>query len=110
MKKSSSLFFIELESIESGEHTPEFVCSPDGPPPPSFAPPKPAYLAPTHVVIIQPTPEIESRGTFGDKDSKPSVEEDLSKQDENENNDVTVVVNPDFTLDKPSKKMSPESK
>jgi len=44
--------------------------SPEGLPPPSFAPPKPVYLTPHQVVILHPTPEIESRGTFGDVENQ----------------------------------------
>lgn len=44
------------------------VPSPMGAPPPTFAPPKPAYLTPHQVVITQPTPEVESRGTFGSEE------------------------------------------
>lgn len=35
-------------------------------PPPTFAPPKPMNLIPQQIVIMQPTPEIESKGTFGE--------------------------------------------
>lgn len=40
--------------------------TPTSAPPPTFAPPKPINLVPQQIVIMQPTPEIESKGTFGE--------------------------------------------
>ena len=64
----------EDEGREDGafdEVTPESGGSTGSPPvvsgpPPTFAPPKPINLVPQQIVIMQPTPEIESKGTFGD--------------------------------------------
>lgn len=110
-----------LSFVESGSLSEESLhdASPSGAPPPSFAPPKPAYLTPHSVVIIQPTPEVESRGTFGSE-----AEENVDgKQEPGENSDIppacpppppppiSVVVDPEFSLDSPKKREEPvESK
>ncbi|XP_074599300.1 FCH and double SH3 domains nervous wreck isoform X2 [Brevipalpus obovatus] len=106
----------EEEIEESGSLSEESLhdASPSGAPPPSFAPPKPAYLTPHSVVIIQPTPEVESRGTFGSE-----VEENVDqKQESCDGSDtpicpppppppVTVEVDPEFSLDSPKKREEP---
>jgi len=79
-------------------------------PPPSFAPPKPAYLTPHQVVIIQPTPEIESKPPLGEEEGNNEVEINEITVEENEvQDDVdsnTYVQNPEFTLEKPKRKSS----
>lgn len=106
-----------LESM-SGEESEESIASPTTPlaPPPSFAPPKPAYLTPHHVIITQPTPEVESRAPIGEEENSADVEikVETSENEENEPEDVmkeetdpsVVVINPDFTLEKPTRKYS----
>jgi hypothetical protein len=76
-------------------------------PPPSFAPPKPAYLTPHQVVIIQPTPEIESKPSLGEEeDNGIETNENIIITNETpedvESN--TSVINPEFILDKPTRK------
>ena len=53
------------ESGGGSAGSPEPV-TPKSAPPPTFAPPKPIQLVPQQIVIMQPTPEIESKGTFGE--------------------------------------------
>lgn len=103
--------------------------SPPGGPPPAFAPPKPIHLIPQQIVIMQPTPEIESRGTFGEGQEQDEVNEaakeettaEPANQQDNNNNVVerkeppppppppaTTTQNPDFTLEKPSRQPNAE--
>lgn len=92
-------------------------------PPPSFAPPKPINLIPQQIVIMQPTPEIESRGTFGEEVDQVEQNDDSANEtteataDANNNNKGGVddeitnfappppppppPVDPDFKLDQP---------
>ncbi|CAG2100177.1 unnamed protein product [Medioppia subpectinata] len=100
----------------SDESEGESIESPTTPlaPPPSFAPPKPIHLTPHQVVIIQPTPEIESKPSLGDEDEglddKPDadVSDDIAEEEEPQEVTVEVVVNPDFTLDKPIPRITEE--
>ncbi|RWS22956.1 FCH and double SH3 domains protein 2-like protein, partial [Leptotrombidium deliense] len=107
-------FEAESDSGEnSGEGTPEFVATPSGgPPPPSFAPPpQPAFLAPTQVVIIQATPDVESK-TFPNEEiaatnSCEEEEEIADAVDEPEYEPVIIdEPDPDFCLSQPVKKQS----
>ncbi|XP_054163435.1 protein nervous wreck-like [Oppia nitens] len=93
------------ESGESGESDVS-IGSPTTPlaPPPSFAPPKPAYLTPHQVVIIQPTPDVESKPSLGDKieeneENITELNEEL-QEEANEDN-VEINVNTEFILEKP---------
>jgi hypothetical protein len=101
-------YTFDLESV-SGEESEESLESPSTPlaPPPSFAPPKPAYLTPHQVVIIQPTPEIESKPSLGEEeDNGIETNENIIITNETpedvESN--TSVINPEFILDKPTRK------
>uniref|UniRef100_T1K9U1 SH3 domain-containing protein n=1 Tax=Tetranychus urticae TaxID=32264 RepID=T1K9U1_TETUR len=117
------------ESVDSNE----LPMPTEGPPPPTFAPPKPAYLTPHQVVIIQPTPEIESRGTFGEdvdesgsaSDQQKDSSETNGNNDENPNAnieqdnvtaaeesgiEVRVEFDADFSLAKPNKKTNDQGK
>lgn len=58
--------------------------------PPTFAPPKPIHLVPQQIVIMQPTPEIESKGTFGEglETTEDVISGDDGIGEENSENDV----------------------
>ncbi|RWS17284.1 SH3 domain containing protein 5-like protein [Dinothrombium tinctorium] len=101
--------FEESESAESGNGSPEYVTSPSGPPPPSFAPPKPAYLTPNQVVIIQPTPEIERR-EFCDRESSQNGDEQIDESIDQEEmiETETAEQNQEFVLERPRRKSSEE--
>ncbi len=71
-------------------------------PPPSFAPPKPAYLTPHQVVIIQPTPEIESKPSLGEEEDNETIIIANEIPEDVESN--TPVINPEFILEKPLRK------
>lgn len=80
-------------------------------PPPSFAPPKPAYLTPHQVVIIQPTPEIESKPSLGEEEEDNGSEIDetiiIANEDSRIPEDVesnASAINPEFILEKPTRK------
>ncbi len=76
-------------------------------PPPSFAPPKPAYLTPHQVVIIQPTPEIESKPSLGEEeDNGTEINETIIIANEipEDVESNTPVINPEFILEKPLRK------
>jgi len=96
-------YTFDLESV-SGEESEESLESPSTPlaPPPSFAPPKPAYLTPHQVVIIQPTPEIESKPSLGEEEDNETIIIANEIPEDAESN--TPVINPEFILEKPLRK------
>ena len=72
--------------------------TPTSAPPPTFAPPKPIHLVPQQIVIMQPTPEIESKGTFGEgleltTDDVVSTDDGIGE--ENSENEVADSVTPE---------------
>lgn len=59
------------------------------------------------MVIIQPTPEIESKPSLGEQEEEHNQADEQSEGVEDDQmTTVEVVVNPDFTLDKPTPKPS----
>jgi hypothetical protein len=105
-------YTFDLESV-SGEESEESLESPSTPlaPPPSFAPPKPAYLTPHQVFIIQPTPEIESKPSLGEEEEDNGSEIDetiiIANEDSRIPEDVesnASAIYPEFILEKPTRK------
>lgn len=90
---------------EEEEESEESITSPalPGAPPPSFAPPKPAYLTPHQVIITQPTPDVESRAPIGEEE--PEVEQENFDQNETQEIEESFeIINADFKLEKPKKR------
>ena len=56
------------------------------------------------MVIIQPTPEIESKPSLGEQEEEPTETSEPDEEFAEQVTTVEVVVNPDFTLDKPTPK------
>lgn len=113
------LIIIFTESEESVEDS-ESAASVEMPsaPPPSFAPPpKPINLTPHQIVIMQPTPEIESRGQFGEEEEEDlsndvEINENIEDNEKNESDDADtvvgqdIIINTEFKLDKPTRRPS----
>lgn len=112
------LIFISESEADSGSVGSAGSGTSPSAPPPSFAPPKPIGLVPQQIVIMQPTPEVESRGTFGEEIDAVELEGDVSADDGigDENSDMDNNAegptgpppagpppNADFSLEKPNR-------